>query len=111
MKHSEFDTIFHSVLAEWMAGAKLVDPKELRSFAHHFGEALLRAYPRVPEKREIWRHVKTGGLYSVVTTALNEANGGASQIVVYQSVTDGRIWARDAIEFNDGRFVKVEYEG
>lgn len=108
MNYSELDVIFQSVLAEWMTNAKMVDPKELKSFARTFGEALLRSRAADPEKPEIWRHVKTGGLYTVVTTALNEANGGASKLVIYQSVTDGRIWARDSIEFYDGRFMKVE---
>lgn len=51
-----------------------------------------------------WRHVKTGGLYVIVDTAIREADGTA--MVVYRSET-GVVWARPLSEFGDGRYVRA----
>jgi hypothetical protein len=55
-----------------------------------------------PLPGEIYRHVKTGGLYRVVCIASVEAT--LELVVVYQSEQDGRCWTRPLDEFMDGRF-------
>lgn len=52
-----------------------------------------------------WRHRKTGGLYDVVGSALDERT--ERPLVLYRSLEDGRTWARDAEQFHDGRFVDL----
>lgn len=55
----------------------------------------------------IWRHVKTGKVYSVVGTCRLEATN--SPAVLYASPDDGGVvWARDMDEFLDGRFERVD---
>ena len=60
-------------------------------------------------KRELWRHVKTGGVYEFVCLARRESDGVL--LVVYRGVAAGDTWARPSLEFMDGRFVRVEGEG
>lgn len=50
----------------------------------------------------IWRHKKTGGFYELIADA--EHSEDLSLMVVYRSVTTGRVWVRPASEFYDGRF-------
>lgn len=50
-------------------------------------------------RSEIYRHIKTGGLYVVIADAEMEANGDFA--VVYRSLDDGRIWVRPSSEFYD----------
>jgi len=55
---------------------------------------------------EIWRHVKTGGLYMVlVRDAIIEAD--MTEAVVYRGI-DLKTWVRPAVEFFDGRFVRED---
>lgn len=58
-----------------------------------------------PLPQEIYRHVKTGGLYRIVCIASVEAT--LELVVVYQSQQDGRWWTRPMEEFMDGRFEMV----
>lgn len=53
----------------------------------------------------VWKHGKTGGLYQVICEGENEAD--LVPVVVYQSLTDKRIWVRSKEQFLDGRFTKV----
>lgn len=50
-------------------------------------------------RSQVYQHIKTGGLYVVVTDAELEAN--LSSVVVYKSLADGRVWVRPASEFYD----------
>jgi hypothetical protein len=50
-------------------------------------------------KSEVYVHMKTGGLYVVLTDA--ELETDLSRVVVYKSLKDGRIWVRPASEFYD----------
>lgn len=52
-----------------------------------------------------YRHVKSGGIYSVVCTAKCEADGTTS--VVYRNISNGLTWHRPYSEFADGRFIRV----
>jgi hypothetical protein len=52
---------------------------------------------------EVYRHVKTGGLYEFVACGLMEATH--ISVVTYRSLADGRVWVRPVVEFFDGRFV------
>jgi hypothetical protein len=47
-------------------------------------------------------HLKTSRPYKIITKARNELDG--KELVIYQSIEDGRVWARPASEFFDGRF-------
>lgn len=52
---------------------------------------------------DLWRHVKTGGLYAVICEAVREHD--LEPLTVYKSVNgDNRVWARPSAEFMDGRF-------
>lgn len=54
----------------------------------------------------VWRHVKTGGLYHVVGTAVCSTNGSeGAECVVYFSMTYQAWRYREIGEFLDGRFV------
>lgn len=55
---------------------------------------------------EIWRHLKTGGLYVVIAEGRIEAD--LSDVVIYRSCKDGSVWTRPKEEFHDGRFVRVD---
>lgn len=61
-----------------------------------------RGRPRV-------RHVKRGTVYTVLGKALLQTGvpiTDDAELVVYQG-EDGQLWARPALEFEDGRFEKV----
>ena len=49
------------------------------------------------------RHVKSGGIYTVVGEATIEAT--MTKVVVYRSAADGSWWVRPLAEFCDGRFL------
>jgi transcriptional regulator with XRE-family HTH domain len=51
------------------------------------------------------RHVKTGGLYWIVSEATVEAT--MDQVVVYRSLSTGLWWTRPRAEFFDGRFEAI----
>ena len=59
------------------------------------------------QKQRVWRHVKRGTLYTEIGRAeLQDATGSVVEgcsLVVYRG-TDGRLWARQEDEFEDGRF-------
>ena len=48
-----------------------------------------------------WRHIKSGGMYTVLGMCRLEHNGCPA--CLYQGL-DGVVWARDKDEFLDGRF-------
>jgi hypothetical protein len=68
---------------------------------HHYAAPL--GVPAVAEPAEVWRHVKTGGLYRHVAHALREED--CLPLVVYQEAA--RTWVRPASVFYDGRFERV----
>lgn len=56
---------------------------------------------------ELWRHKKTGGIYTVLGPATGQAEvPGAYQameyaaLVVYRAEKDGRLWVRPSKEFD-----------
>jgi hypothetical protein len=63
-----------------------------------------RAIPREPAP-ELWRHVKTGGVYRWLMSAVKEED--RSILVIYQSEETGVRWVRPSKAFYDGRFVRV----
>ncbi len=58
-----------------------------------------------PTPGERWRHQKTGGVYTVLQHATNEAD--RKDVVIYRDETD-RVWVRPTVEFYDGRFVRID---
>lgn len=48
-----------------------------------------------------WLHAKTGGVYTVLMHATEEATG--RPVIVYRG-EDDRVWTRPEAEFFDGRF-------
>lgn len=54
----------------------------------------------------LWRHVKSGGLYTVLHENATREHD-LEPVVVYRAVEGGRIWVRPHSEFYDGRFVVV----
>jgi hypothetical protein len=58
----------------------------------------------------LWRHKKTGGVYTVFATCQIEATNEPG--VLYHSVEGhGPLWCRALSEFIDGRFAPVEIQG
>jgi len=58
-----------------------------------------------PTKDSRWIH-KKGGIYRVVTTALNEST--LDVVVVYTNEQYGVTWIRPLAEFMDGRFIRLD---
>ncbi len=64
-------------------------------------------------KRRLYRHVKTGRLYQITSTATLEKTGEAVVIYSlghehpYALPNDQRLWVRPEAEFHDGRFEAV----
>ena len=55
----------------------------------------------------LWRHEKSGGIYTIFASCQIEATNEAG--VLYHSVEGyGPLWCRPLAEFADGRFVKIE---
>lgn len=55
----------------------------------------------------LWRHKKSGGVYTIFATCQIEATNEAG--VLYHSVAGhGPLWCRPLAEFIDGRFAPVE---
>lgn len=62
-----------------------------------------------------YQHVKTGGIYTVISTATMEATG--ELVVVYRrsekrgdnNPASHGTWVRPMSEFADGRFIKMKY--
>jgi hypothetical protein len=62
-----------------------------------------------PIAGDYYRHVKSGGNYTVICVALEEAT--EKPVVIYQSQQDHRIWSRPMEDFMDGRFKKFRISG
>ena len=56
----------------------------------------------------IWIHLKTGKFYVVVCKAQLEKD--QTPMIVYRSLSTGRIWIRPEAEFMDGRFKEMTYD-
>lgn len=50
----------------------------------------------------LYRHRKTGGLYTLLFEAILEKN--LERVVVYRCTETGKLWVRPYKEFFDGRF-------
>jgi len=60
-----------------------------------------------PKVHTLWKHVKTQQIYVVVGHCLLEATNEPA--VLYSHVNgDGDVWARQRLEFCDGRFLQIE---
>lgn len=57
---------------------------------------------------ELYKHLKSGGIYEVICNAHHESTG--ELMVVYRNMASGEIWVRPAVEFNDGRFERMVNE-
>lgn len=56
----------------------------------------------------IWQHVKSGGLYRIVSQGLIESD--LTPATIYESLWDGQIWIRPTSEFEDGRFINLSID-
>ena len=54
---------------------------------------------------EIYRHNDTAEIYEVICNARIEKTG--ELVIVYKHTISGERWIRPALEFNDGRFVRI----
>lgn len=75
-------------------------------FARAIEKEVMDRCNQPPPTRELWPHVKSGGVYEYVTHAILESD--CTPIVVYKNIADGHLWVRPTAEFHDGRFVKVD---
>lgn len=57
------------------------------------------------KQSEIWQHVKSGGLYTVIGHEMIEAD--LTPATIYRSLWDGAVWVRPTAEFEDGRFRNI----
>lgn len=67
----------------------------------------------LPEGKTIWRHKKRGTTYDIVGKGelqINDDWHDGTELVIYRSREDGRLWARPEREFYDGRFERVFIE-
>lgn len=92
-------------------GASYADGHDVaRLYAANIAHAALAA--KEPGRR--WRHVERGTEYAEVgRVTLQAATGPAAEgdtLVIYRGA-DGRLWAREAHEFEDGRFVPAKEPG
>lgn len=75
---------------------------------HSFGQAARsmgapRTLLLAESQSEIWEHVKSGGLYRIVSTqGINEND--MTRVTIYRSLWDGAVWVRPEEQFFDGRF-------
>lgn len=67
-------------------------------------EDTLRSHVWKFQPREFVRH-RSGGIYRIVACAFTESNVGP----VYVYERDGVTWTRPQSEFEDGRFVLIDY--
>ncbi|WP_065335496.1 hypothetical protein [Tritonibacter mobilis] len=58
--------------------------------------------PSAHIQSEIWQHVRSGGLYTIIGHGLIEAD--LTPATIYRSLWDGAVWVRPTAEFEDGRF-------
>lgn len=69
--------------------------------------------PATFETPELWTHLKRGGLYLIVfesaTMQFNGEHVDNTEMVVYRSVLDGKVWTRPKSQFFDGRFTKMDF--
>lgn len=54
----------------------------------------------------LWRHKKTGAIYTIVSDCQIEATNVSGTL--YRSIEGGPLWCRPSSEFLDGRFEPVE---
>lgn len=59
----------------------------------------------VRRRQATHRHTKTQGLYILLHRGVWEAD--VSHVCIYQAVTDGVVWVRPSVEFDDGRFEQL----
>jgi len=55
----------------------------------------------------LWRHKKTGGVYSFVAESRMERDPKAV-VVTYRNINTGETWTRPYGEFYDGRFERID---
>lgn len=66
--------------------------------------------PETPVAGQVWRHVKTDGLYVIIALArMQDADPALDYrtVVVYRGVNQANVWVRSLLEFTDGRFEYV----
>lgn len=82
--------------------------KDALDFAIEGSNAVARALEVIAASTAfpIYKHVKSGGDYSLLLNARIEAT--CEHVVVYRGVEQGDIWVRPASEFFDGRFTLVK---
>lgn len=61
-----------------------------------------------PDEFRIYRHKKTGGIYSWQCDAIMESDG--TQMTVYSNLSTNQYYVRPSSEFYDGRFEEVTDE-
>jgi len=62
---------------------------------------------REPSDAAVWRHKKRGSTYTIVGEAELQAEEPLSEghiLTIYRCRETGKLWARNAPEFHDGRF-------
>jgi len=58
-----------------------------------------------------FRHIKRGSTYQLIGVADLQSSFDIHEgclLAIYRCEADGRLWARPAVEFNDGRFEEIQ---
>lgn len=83
-----------------------VDP---RRNAEQLSEEMSKAVAIAPWGSR-WKHLKTGNIYVVTGHCFLEATAAPAIIYTLEGKNGDQVWARDAGEFIDGRFLRQPYQ-
>jgi len=84
------------------------DTESCENWLHLLRDRLATAPTMSEAARDVlWRHKKTGGVYSFVAESRMERDPKAV-VVTYRNIKTGETWTRPYGEFHDGRFERID---
>ena len=84
------------------------DFRDLLAYVHDLRCRIATAPTMSEAARDVlWRHKKTGGVYSFVAESRMERDPKAV-VVTYRNIKTGETWTRPYGEFHDGRFERID---
>lgn len=94
-------------VAEASSGDRGAEADKLRHVISQVGSLAKVSLIMTEAPKTRWRHVKSGGVYSVIGAGLAQSAAPMvddTMVMIYQGA-DRRVWVRPTLEFADGRFV------
>lgn len=106
----------HPDKVEWLG--QMTPEEQLTYMRLHESENYMRALRKFNDLNgtpETWVHLKSGGTYRIVGTAMLQASGRMKEyeeeaLVIYQNVKTHEMFARPEAEWYDGRFVAATHK-